>query len=82
MKKINKRSNFNLLSLVICLVPLLVRASDPFGFNNDIPDNTPQAPIDNYLILAIGIAILIAYQLIKNKSKCNITLIGYKKNNL
>lgn len=43
--------------------------AQPVFESDDVDDVSPAAPIDNYLLLAIGLAILVAYQLIKRQSK-------------
>ena len=59
--------------IVLVFVFLLHSAQAQPVFESDDVQDAPAAPIDNYLLLAIGFAILMAYQTIKRKSKRTIT---------
>jgi amino acid permease len=58
-----------IISLLLILMPsLAVMAQEEFA--DDVQDLAPAAPIDNYILIAIVIAIYIAYQFL-NKQQVN-----------
>ncbi|MEO0037913.1 MAG: hypothetical protein RIQ59_1124 [Bacteroidota bacterium] len=65
MKKI-KILKFTFLLMLMNSFSLL--AQDPTGFNDDVVDNAPVAPIDNWIPFILFSAIIFAYKITSKKS--------------
>lgn len=56
--------------LFFMLMPFLTAIAQEDEFEDDVQD-VPAAPIDNYILIAIALAIYIAYQFLKTQPKKN-----------
>jgi hypothetical protein len=54
--------------LIMLMNTLSLFAQDPTGFNDDVVDNAPVAPIDNWIPFLLFIAIIFAYLITSKKS--------------
>ncbi len=56
---------YTLVFIVIPMVNAFANEDDPF--DEDVDDVTPQAPIDDYIVLALLIAVIIAFRYFKKQ---------------
>lgn len=66
--KLKARVNTTVYTLFFILMPLVSAfANEDDPFDEDVDDVTPQAPIDDYITLALLIAVIIAFRYFKKQ---------------
>ncbi len=65
LKATMDKTLYTLFFILIPIVSAFANADDPF--DEDVDDVTPPAPIDDYILLALLIAVIIAFRYFKKQ---------------
>jgi hypothetical protein len=66
-KRITMKNKIAYVLILFCCDSLSLLAQDGTGFDDDVIDNPPKAPIDNWLPLLVLAAIIFSFLVLKNR---------------
>ncbi len=67
MKRTQQSLFYKAICILVILLPYIISLFDESS--NDLVEEPPEVPIDNFIIWMFGIGILIIFQVLKNKKK-------------